>query len=200
VLAAAAPTAAPPTTARRVVRRATPATLAGVPGRPTLASALWIDNAGPPLCDHSIEAIVPNANTAAASNILLVLIELMATSIEPERRGQFSAATGSRLDLDQWNEKSGCSGVGHRDVASAGRLVHRRKSTIVLIRFSRPSLRPFQASSLRSQALYLVPKRVHFIVKLPARGFRRIGAAQLFQYLFDGQLGYFGHGTPISKR
>ena len=37
---AAAPTAAPPTTARRVDRRATPATLTGVNGRPTLACAL----------------------------------------------------------------------------------------------------------------------------------------------------------------
>jgi len=37
VLTAAAPTAAPPTTARRVCRRATPATLTGVSGRPTRA-------------------------------------------------------------------------------------------------------------------------------------------------------------------
>src|SRR6476469_7811115 len=61
---AAAPTAAPPTTARRVCRRATPATLTGVNGRPTLASALSIDSARPPLGDHATDPSAPSATTA----------------------------------------------------------------------------------------------------------------------------------------
>src|SRR6266849_6592126 len=81
VPAAAAPTAAPPTTARRVVRRATPATLTGVAGRPTLASALWMDSARPPLCGKSIEANIPKPRTATASSIRFALNVFIATSL-----------------------------------------------------------------------------------------------------------------------
>jgi hypothetical protein len=63
-----------PTTARRVCRRATPATLTGVNGRPTLASALSIDSESPPLGDHATEPRVPNAKTAVANNARLMLI------------------------------------------------------------------------------------------------------------------------------
>jgi hypothetical protein len=55
----ATPTAAPPTTARRVVRRATPATLTGVNGRPTLACALSTATERPPPGDQFIEARAP---------------------------------------------------------------------------------------------------------------------------------------------
>src|SRR3954453_21095497 len=78
--AAAAPTAAPPTTARRVERRATPATLIGVPGRPTLACALSMESEGPSTGDHPGEANEPTANTAAANSACLMLIFLIVTS------------------------------------------------------------------------------------------------------------------------
>jgi hypothetical protein len=61
------------------------------------------------------------------------------------------------------------------------------------------SLVPLQAQSLRSQTLYLVPKRVHFIGELRALGVWRISAAQFVQRLFDGESGYFSHVIPISK-
>src|SRR5436305_975735 len=77
---AAAPMAAPPTTARRVVRRATPATLIGVPGRPTLACALSMESEGPSTGDHPGEANEAAANTAAANSACLMLIFLIVTS------------------------------------------------------------------------------------------------------------------------
>jgi len=80
VPAAAAPTAAPPTTARRVVRRATPATLTGVNGRPTLASAFSIDSEGPLLGDQVTDPRVPNAKTAVANNARLMLIFFISIS------------------------------------------------------------------------------------------------------------------------
>src|SRR6266436_1651687 len=79
-IAAAAPTAAPPTTARRVVRRATPATLTGVNGRPTLACALSTATEGTPPGDQFIDARVPKARVAVANNACLMLIFLIATS------------------------------------------------------------------------------------------------------------------------
>jgi len=77
---AAAPTAAPPTTARRVVRRATPATLTGVSGRPTLACTLSTPRERPSPGDQFIDASVPNARVAVANNACLILIFLIATS------------------------------------------------------------------------------------------------------------------------
>src|SRR4030081_2218384 len=70
--AAPAPTTAPPTTARRVVRRATPATLTGVNGRPTLACALSTATEGPPPGDQFIDARVPKARVAVANNVCLM--------------------------------------------------------------------------------------------------------------------------------
>jgi hypothetical protein len=81
VLAAAAPKAAPPTTARRVVRRATPATLTGVAGRPTLACAVSMDSEGPLFFDHSTDPNVPHARTTATINVRLALIFFIETSI-----------------------------------------------------------------------------------------------------------------------
>lgn len=74
VPAAAAPTATPPTTARRVVRRATPATLTGVNGRPTLACALSVDSERPLPGDHVTDPRAPNAKTAVARNARLMVI------------------------------------------------------------------------------------------------------------------------------
>jgi len=75
-----APTTAPPTTARRVVRRATPATLTGVNGRPTLACALSTATERPASGDQLIDASAPNASVAVASRARLMLIFLTATS------------------------------------------------------------------------------------------------------------------------
>src|SRR3954467_5083329 len=68
LVAATAPTAAPPTTARRVVLRATPATLTGLSGRPTLAWAVSTVSDSPVFFDHSMDPKVPHAKTAAAKN------------------------------------------------------------------------------------------------------------------------------------
>src|SRR5258705_10809897 len=65
---------------RRVVRRATPATLTGVNGRPTLACALSTATEGTPPGDQFIDARVPKARVAVASNACLMLIFLIATS------------------------------------------------------------------------------------------------------------------------
>jgi hypothetical protein len=81
VLAAAAPTAAPPTTARRVVRRATPATLTGVAGRPTLACAVSMESERPSFFDHSAEPKVPHARTAAAKNTRLAVTSFIESSL-----------------------------------------------------------------------------------------------------------------------
>ena len=78
--AAPAPTTAPPTTARRVVRRATPATLTGVNGRPTLACALSTATERPSLGDHPTDARAPNARAAVASKACLTLIFLISIS------------------------------------------------------------------------------------------------------------------------
>jgi hypothetical protein len=59
---------APPTTARLVVRRATPATLTGVNGRPTRACALPTDNERPPDWDQSIEPETPETTTATTNS------------------------------------------------------------------------------------------------------------------------------------
>src|SRR4051794_24204501 len=85
VLAAAAPTAAPPTTARRVVRRATPATLTGVAGRPTLACALSTDSVRPPSRDRSAEPKVPQVRTTA-NTVRLMLMGFMVSSLVTRRR------------------------------------------------------------------------------------------------------------------
>jgi hypothetical protein len=69
-----------PTTARRVCRRATPATLTGVNGRPTLASALSIDSERLPLGDQATEPSVPSAKTAVANNARLMLIFFISIS------------------------------------------------------------------------------------------------------------------------
>src|SRR3954453_11462951 len=83
----AAPTAAPPTTARRVVRRATPATLTGVSGRPTRACAASIDNERPLSRDHSTEPETPQTTTAAASMAfspnVFIAISLFYMSLRP---------------------------------------------------------------------------------------------------------------------
>src|SRR4051794_16816780 len=76
-----APTAAPPTTARRVVLRATPATLTGLSGRPTLACAVSVTNEGPVFFDHSIVPKVPHAKTAAARNACPMLIFFIEASL-----------------------------------------------------------------------------------------------------------------------
>jgi hypothetical protein len=94
VLAAAAPTAAPPTTARRVVRRATPATLTGVAGRPTLACAVSTDSEGPLFFDHSTDPNVPHTRTAAAKNARLALIFVIETSIVARQRCFLRLAAG----------------------------------------------------------------------------------------------------------
>src|SRR5882757_7469448 len=65
---AAPPMTAPPTTARLVVRRATPATLTGVNGRPTRACALPTDNERPPDWDQSIEPETPETTTATTNS------------------------------------------------------------------------------------------------------------------------------------
>src|SRR4029079_7702313 len=75
-----APTTAPPTTARRVVRRATPATLTGVNGRPTLACALSTATEGISPGDQLIDASVPKTRVAVANNACLTRIFLIATS------------------------------------------------------------------------------------------------------------------------
>jgi hypothetical protein len=75
-----APTTAPPTTARRVVRRATPATLTGVNGRPTLACALSTAIEGLSPGDQLIDARVPKAIVAVANSACLTLIFIIATS------------------------------------------------------------------------------------------------------------------------
>jgi len=75
-----APTTAPPTTARRVVRRATPATLTGVNGLPTLACALSTAIEGPSPGDQLIDARVPKARVAVANNARLMPIFFIATS------------------------------------------------------------------------------------------------------------------------
>jgi hypothetical protein len=62
--------------------------------------------------------------------------------------------------------------------------------------FSRTSLVPLQAVSLRSQALYLVIECFHFLGASRVLGFRRIGGAHLFQRFLDGEFGCFGHGEP----
>src|SRR5436305_6819915 len=70
-----------PTTARRVVLRATPATLIGVPGRPTLACAVSVTSDGPVLFDHSIEPKVPHAKTAAARHACPMLMFFIEASL-----------------------------------------------------------------------------------------------------------------------
>ena len=55
-------------TARRVCRRATPATLAGVVGLPTTASALSVDNVGPPCDDHCGETGAAHMTMSVAAN------------------------------------------------------------------------------------------------------------------------------------
>jgi hypothetical protein len=74
----AAPTAAPPTTARLVVRRATPAALTGVNGRPTRACALATDKERPSPCDQEIEPQTPHATTAATSNVRFAFVLFIA--------------------------------------------------------------------------------------------------------------------------
>jgi len=64
--ACGATTTAPLTTARRVVRRATPAELTGVSGRPTRACALSIDWVTPLSCGHSTETRTPHTSAAPA--------------------------------------------------------------------------------------------------------------------------------------
>jgi hypothetical protein len=55
---------------------------------------------------------------------------------------------------------------------------------------------PVQAKSLRSQALYFFIESVHFLGASRVLGFRRIGGAQFFQRLLDGEFRCFGHGKP----
>jgi hypothetical protein len=68
-------------TARRVVRRATPAPLKGVSGRPTRACALPIDNERPSLCDQSTEPETPHATTADTRNTFLRSICFITSSL-----------------------------------------------------------------------------------------------------------------------
>jgi hypothetical protein len=46
---------------------------------------------------------------------------------------------------------------------------------------------------LRSQALYLVTKRVNFLSESRVLRFPRIGATQFFQRFLNGEFGCFGH-------
>jgi hypothetical protein len=55
---------------------------------------------------------------------------------------------------------------------------------------------PVQAKSLRPQAPNFFIERVHFLSASRVPGFWRIGGAQLFQRLLDGEFGCFGHGKP----
>jgi hypothetical protein len=64
------------------------------------------------------------------------------------------------------------------------------------ITLSRTSWVPLQAESLRSQALYLVSKRVNFLSESRVLRFPRIGAAQFFQRFLNGEFGCFSHGKP----
>jgi hypothetical protein len=80
VAQAGATTTGAPYTCRRVVRRATPATLTGVRGRPTRACALSTDKATP-LPSHWIEATIAQATTAAPNNIRFGLTDLMTISV-----------------------------------------------------------------------------------------------------------------------
>jgi hypothetical protein len=58
------------------------------------------------------------------------------------------------------------------------------------------SLMPLQAQSLRSHALGLFIKRLHFLVASLALGLQLIVAAELFECLFDGEFGRLCHGKP----
>jgi hypothetical protein len=66
----------------------------------------------------------------------------------------------------------------------------------VSITLCRASRVPVQAKSLRPQALYFLIESVHFLSASRVLGFRRIGGAQFFQRLLDGEFGCFGHGKP----
>ncbi|MGB7615419.1 MAG: hypothetical protein WBM06_00490 [Pseudolabrys sp.] len=69
------------------------------------------------------------------------------------------------------------------------------------IALGRPgSLVPLNAVSHRSQALCLLVKRVNFLVEPRHLRFWRIGAAQLFERLADGEFGYFSHGKILFRR
>jgi hypothetical protein len=71
-----------------------------------------------------------------------------------------------------------------------------RKPMTVSITLCRASRVPVQAKSLRPQALYFLIESVHFLSASRVLGFRRIGGAQFFQRLLDGEFGCFGHGKP----
>jgi hypothetical protein len=58
------------------------------------------------------------------------------------------------------------------------------------------SLQPLQAQSLRSHAFSLFIKRLHVLVASFGFGFLLIVATELFQRLFNGKSGCFGHGNP----
>ncbi len=77
----AAPTAAPPTTARRV----TPAPLTGVNGRPTRACALVEKSERPSVCNYSGEPKTPHATTAATKSARFKSTRFIATSIAHRR-------------------------------------------------------------------------------------------------------------------
>lgn len=55
---------------------------------------------------------------------------------------------------------------------------------------------PLKAQSLRSHALYLRVKCLHFLVVLFVLGFRRIGA-KLFQRFFDREFCDIGHSDAL---
>jgi hypothetical protein len=62
--------------ARLVVRRATPATLVAVAGRPTRASALSEERMGPFVCDHLGDKGSPHNNPTAAVKIANFFMDL----------------------------------------------------------------------------------------------------------------------------
>jgi hypothetical protein len=59
---------------------------------------------------------------------------------------------------------------------------------------------PLKAASHRSQALCLFIKRVNFLVEPRHLRFWRIGAAQLFERLADGEFSCFSNGRILYIR
>jgi hypothetical protein len=116
----APPTTAPPTTARRVVRRATPATLTGVNGRPTRACALSTDSKRPSFSDHPTEPEIPHATTAAVNKARFRPICLITGSFPYSEATTVPELTLRTLDLYQCSTKRERAADTHetgRDVA-----------------------------------------------------------------------------------
>src|SRR6267154_6274040 len=96
----APPTTAPPTTARRVVRLATPATLTGVRGRPTLACASLTPIDKLPSADGPIESVAALTN-AVHANAATARLEAFIVFLLWVRAATINDSPVHPIDLDQ---------------------------------------------------------------------------------------------------